>query len=73
MGTYNYSEGMLIEELKDFLDELEGDFNKENLKNALEFMKNYAPTTDSSSFYENRWHKLLKHKLEEKSTSEAKG
>jgi len=66
MGTYNYSEEMLIEELKEFLDELEGDFNKKDLKNALEFMKDYAPTIDSSSSYENRWHRLLEHKKGEK-------
>jgi len=64
MGTYNYSEEMLIEELKDFLDNLEGDFNKKDLKNALNFMKDYAPTSDSSSFYENRWHRLLEEKKE---------
>lgn len=68
MGTYNYSENMLIEELKDFLDEVKGDFTKEDLKKALEFMKNYSPTSDSSSFYENRWHRLLKHKLKNEST-----
>jgi len=66
MGTYNYSENMLIEELKEFLDDLEGDFNKEDLQNALEFLKNYAPTSDSSSFYENRWDRLLKNKLTKK-------
>jgi len=66
MGTYNYSEEMLIEELKEFLDELEGDFNKKDLKDALKFMENYAPTSDSSSFYENRWHRLLEHKLKER-------
>jgi hypothetical protein len=65
MGTYNYSEQMLIEELKEFLDNLEGDFDKKDLKNALEFMKDYAPTIDSSSFYNNRWDKLLKKKLQE--------
>ena len=62
MGTYNHSEKMLIELLSDFLDDIEGDFNKEDLKNALEFMKNYAPTIDSSSSYYNRWKRLLKHK-----------
>jgi len=63
MGTYRYDEEMLIEELKGFLDDLQGDFIKEDLQKALEFMQNYAPTTDSSSFYENRWHRLLKQKL----------
>ena len=62
MGTYNYTEDMLIEELTDFLDNLEGDFTKSALKKALEFMKDYAPTSDSSSMYENRWHRLLEHK-----------
>lgn len=62
MGTYNYDELMLIEEIKDFLDDLEGDFNKKDLQNALEFLKNYAPTIDSSSFYENRWHRLLERR-----------
>jgi len=62
MCSYNYSENMLIEELKSFLDDLEGDFNKKDLKNALEFLKDYAPTSDSSSFYENRWQRLLKSK-----------
>jgi len=66
MGTYNYSEEMLIEELIEFLDGLEGDFDKKDLKNALNFMKDYAPTSDSSSFYENRWHRLLKSREKEK-------
>ncbi len=59
MGTYNYSEDMLIEELKDFLNEIEGDFNGVDLVNALEFMKNYAPTSDSSFVFEKRWKKML--------------
>lgn len=66
MGSYNYDEDMLIEELTDFLDNLEGDFTKSGLKKALEFMKDYAPTSDSSSFYENRWHRLLAVKLKSK-------
>lgn len=65
MGTYNYDEWMLIEEMKDFLDDLEGDFNKNDLQNALEFLKAYAPTIDSSSFYENRWHRLFESKRKE--------
>jgi len=55
-----------IKEVKEFLDELEGDFNKKDLQEALEFMKNYAPTLDSSSFYENRWQRLLKNELKTK-------
>lgn len=61
MGTYNYDKKMLIKEIKTFLDNLEGDFNKKDLQEGLEFMKNYAPTSDSSSFYENRWQRLLEH------------
>ena len=71
MGTYNYDADMLIEELKDFLDNLAGDFNRRDLKEALEFMKDYAPTSDSSASYENRWHRLLKwrKKIQDKSIS----
>lgn len=65
MGTYNYDEDMLIEELKDFLDNLEGDFTRENLRKALIFLKDYAPCSNTSSFYENRWHRLLGHKKKE--------
>ena len=62
MGTYNYSKNMLIEELKDFLDEIEGDFDAVDLVDALEFMKNYSPTSDSSKAFEIRWRKMLKDK-----------
>jgi hypothetical protein len=59
MGTYNYDEKMLIEELTEFLDNIEGDFNGTDLANALEFMKCYAPTLDSSKAFEKMWHKKL--------------
>ena len=63
MGTYNYSENMLIEKLVLFLDKLEGDFDGVDLSNALEFMKHYCPTSDSCIAFEKRWRKMLKEKL----------
>jgi len=70
MGTYNYTENMLVEELDDFLDSIEGDFSSKDLINALEFMKNYAPTIDSSVTKEKRWHKLYNKKLKGKEKEE---
>ncbi len=63
MGTYGYSENMLIEELTEFLDNIEGDFDGADLARALEFMKNYAPTLDSSNAFEKRWRRMLKVKF----------
>lgn len=60
MGTYGVSENELIEKLSDCLDNIEGDFNKLDLFNALEFMKRYAPTSDTTKVAERNWHKELK-------------
>jgi hypothetical protein len=62
MGTYNYDENMLIEELANFLDDLQGDFNSKDLKKALEFMKIYAPTSDSTKIQEKIFHKKMKER-----------
>jgi len=70
MGTYNYTENMLVEELDDFLDNIEGDFSSKDLINALEFMKNYAPTIDSSVTKEKIWHKMYNDKLKGKEKEE---
>lgn len=60
MGTYNYDEDMLIEELTNFLDDLQGDFNSKDLIRALEFMKTYAPTINSTKTHEKVWNMKLK-------------
>jgi len=60
MGSYNYSKEMLIEELTEFLNDIEGDFNSKDLIEVLEFMKDYAPTSDSSQIKLKNWIKKLK-------------
>lgn len=59
MGTYNYSKKMLIEELTSFLDLVDGDFTTKDLVDALEFMKSYAPTSDSSNSFNRVWEKKI--------------
>lgn len=59
MGIYIVSKEELIEKLTDCLDNVEGDFNSENLLEALEFMKYYAPTSDTSKAFEKMWNKKL--------------
>ena len=55
MGTWGVSEKELIERLTNCLDDIEGDFNKKDLKNALEFMKTYGFTSDASDKYRQAW------------------
>lgn len=59
MGTWGVSKKELIERLTDLLDEIEGDFDTKNLIDALEFMKFYAPTSDSDKVFERIWRKKL--------------
>ena len=66
MGTYGYSKKMLIEELTGFLDEIEGDFTKEDLEEALEFIKDYGFTINSTKTDQSLWKRKLK---EETATS----
>ena len=59
MGTYNYSKEMIIKELTYSLDEIEGDFITKDLIDALEFLKEYSPTSDSSQKMSRLWKKKM--------------
>lgn len=59
MGTYGVSRSALIGELVSCLDDVEGDFDRKTLWEALEFMKSYCPTSDSTEAQENKWNKDL--------------
>ena len=48
MGTWGISKIELISILTECLDNAEGDFNNKTLLEALEFMKFYCPTSDST-------------------------
>ena len=60
MGTYNYDKKMLIDELTDFLDDIEGDFNKEDLKEALTFCLDYGFTINSTKKDQADWKRKLR-------------
>ncbi len=62
MGTYGVSVNELIEELTECLDNIEGDFSSKDLMEALDFMRWYAPTSDSSKNLEKIWHRELKER-----------
>jgi len=59
MGTWGVSSIELVQRLTDFLDELEGDFDKKNLREALKFMEGYCPTSDSTTKEEKVWRNLF--------------
>lgn len=58
MGTWGVSANELVARLTECLDETEGDFDKKTLGEALEFMKGYCPTSDSTTKEEKVWRKL---------------
>lgn len=60
MGTYNYDWKMLVEKLKECLDNIQGDFNQDDLIKALNFMFYYQPLLDGNKGLEKFWHKKLK-------------
>ena len=60
MGTYNYSTKELVSELVSFLDDIEGDFTKQQLKNALEFCSEYGFTINSTKKEQKIWKSQLK-------------
>ena len=60
MGTYGVSTKELIERLVDCLDNTEGDFDSESLMDALDFLRFYAPTSDTSKQFEKMWRYKLK-------------
>jgi len=59
MGTWGVSKKELVSRLVECLDNTEGDFDTETLLEALEFLKDYCPTSDSKEFEEKRWRKDL--------------
>ena len=59
MGTWGVSKEELINRLIECLDDTEGDFDTQTLLDALEFMKNYCPTSDSKKWEEHKWRKKL--------------
>jgi len=60
MGTYGYSKKMLIDELVEFLDGIEGDFIKGDLIEALEFSKDYGFAINSTKKDQSIWKRKLK-------------
>ena len=60
MGTYNYNKEMLIEELIGFLDDIEGDFNREDLRQALLFCLDYGFCIDSKQHHQRLWKERLR-------------
>ena len=59
MGTWGVSTTELIQRLTDFLDEVEGDFDRKTLREALKFMEGYGPTTDSTGDEDGVWRNLF--------------
>ncbi len=64
MGTWGVSTNELVEKLTDCLDNVEGDFSKKELNEALKFMGGYCPTSDSTKKEEKVWRKLLSQIIE---------
>lgn len=59
MGTWGVSSKELIYRITDLLNDIEGDFSTEGLLYALEFLKTYAPTSNSNKTKEKLWNKKL--------------
>jgi len=59
MGTYGVSAQELVGELTECLDNIEGDFTTQELSEALDFLKGYCPTIDSTKKQEKWWRKKL--------------
>ena len=59
MGTWGVSVNELVEKLTDCLDNMEGDFDRKTLREALNFMSGYGPTTDSTGDEDGTWRKLF--------------
>lgn len=63
MGTWGVSKVELVSKLTECLDDIEGDFYMETLLDALDFMKLYAPTSDSTEEHEKLWKNKMKEIL----------
>ena len=59
MGTWGVSTNELVEKLTECLDNIEGDFDKKNLGEALQFMQGYGPTSDSVVKEDKHWRKMF--------------
>lgn len=59
MGTWGVSTNELVEKLTECLDNVEGDFDKHTLADALKFMQGYGPTSDSIPEVDKVWRKLF--------------
>lgn len=59
MGTWGVSKEELIGKLVDCLDDIEGDFDTNTLKEALEFMCWYGFTSDSPAGTQKVWKRKL--------------
>ena len=60
MGDWVVSKIELASKLTECLDDIEGDFDTKTLIDALEFMKFYSPTSDSSKAFGKVWQKKMK-------------
>ena len=65
MCTWGVSTVELVNKITECLDDIEGDFDKETLEEALNFMRGYCPTSNSTEKEEKFWRSLLS-KLGEK-------
>ena len=73
MGTWGVSAKELIERLNTCLDEIEGDFSKDELSKALTFLQSYAPTSDSNNSREKEWRIKMSKLFANSETSEVQG
>jgi len=60
MGNWGVDKKELIQKLTECLDNIEGDFNSDDLSKALNFMQHYAPTSDSCDEKYTEWNRKLK-------------